>query len=114
NVTLIESPAASAKIPRAADAALFHFTHDIMRTPNAITNVVAHLKPGSRVVAIGIKWAPWWYIRANMRVWRLARAYTTTFEGLSAQWTHLTALLRDLNIESLNNNMVYLAVGTKP
>ena len=39
NVTLISASVEEAAIPLAADAALFHFTHDIMRTPNALANV---------------------------------------------------------------------------
>jgi SAM-dependent methyltransferase len=46
NVTLVEAPAAAAEIPIQADAALFHFTHDIMRTPRAVANVVEHLIAG--------------------------------------------------------------------
>jgi ubiquinone/menaquinone biosynthesis C-methylase UbiE len=48
NVTLISVSVEEAAIPIAADAALFHFTHDIMRTRNAIANVVSHLKSGAR------------------------------------------------------------------
>lgn len=33
NVDLVQTPAASARIPVMADAALFHFTHDILREP---------------------------------------------------------------------------------
>jgi ubiquinone/menaquinone biosynthesis C-methylase UbiE len=113
NVTLVEAPAAAAEIPIQADAALFHFTHDIMRTPRAVANVVEHLKPGGHVVAIGIKWAPWWRVRANLRTWRLARAYTTTFEGLRAPWSHLADLVPDLHAESLADGFLYFARGTK-
>jgi len=113
NVTLIEAPAAEAQIPIHADAALFHFTHDIMRTPRALENVVKHVKPGGRVVAIGIQWAPWWRLRANLRTWRLARAYTTTFEGLGAPWSHLEVLVSDLRAEPLADGSIYLASGTK-
>jgi len=113
NVTLVEAPVAAAEILIQADAALFHFTHDIMRTPRAVANVVKHLKPGGHVVAIGIKWAPWWRVRANLRTWRLARAYTTTFEGLRAPWSHLADLIPDLHADSLADGCVYLASGTK-
>jgi len=113
NVSLVEAAAAAAQIPIQADAALFHFTHDIMRTPRAVANVVEHLKSGGHVVAIGIKWAPWWRLRANLTTWRLARAYTTTFEGLRAPWSHLADLIADLRVESLAEGFVYLASGTK-
>ena len=113
NVALIEAPAAEAVIPMLADAALFHFTHDIMRTAHAVAHVVAHLKRGGRVVAIGIKWAPWWSLRVNLRVWRLARAYTTTLEGLHAPWSYLAEVIPDLTIEPIADGLAYLATGTK-
>ncbi len=70
NITLINSPVEDAKIPVTADAALFSFTHDIMRTPRAVENAVKSLKPGGRIVAMGCKWAPWWALATNWRTWR--------------------------------------------
>ena len=53
-------PAERARIPLQADAALFHFTHDVLRRPDAVANVMRHLKPGARVVASGLKWSDVW------------------------------------------------------
>jgi hypothetical protein len=47
NVTLLCSPAETADLRGMADAALFHFTHDILRRPEAVAHVMWHLKPGS-------------------------------------------------------------------
>ena len=58
NILLVSSSVEDAEFSGEADAALFSFTHDIMRTPRALQNVVAHLKPGARIVAFGVKWAP--------------------------------------------------------
>jgi precorrin-6B methylase 2 len=82
NVVLIQAPAEEAVIPVEADAALFYATHDIMRTPRALENVVAHLKRGARVLAVGMKWAPWWAVATNLRTWNMARQFCTTLEGL--------------------------------
>src|SRR5713226_9713510 len=46
NVSLIESAVENAAIPVEADTAIFYATHDIMRTPTALENVIGHLKPG--------------------------------------------------------------------
>ncbi len=54
NVTLLSASVEDAEIPVAADGALFHFTHDIVRTPGALANVGRHLKPGARVVSAGL------------------------------------------------------------
>src|SRR5262245_22633282 len=41
HVELIEASAASAQLHGKADAALFHFTHDVMRDEKALDNVLA-------------------------------------------------------------------------
>lgn len=51
NVTLLCSPVETVEISWMADVALFHFTHDVLRRPDAVVNVVHHLKPGAHVVA---------------------------------------------------------------
>ena len=81
NVTLIESAADEVDIPIRADAALFHFTNDILRSPQALDNVFRHVKLGGRVAAAGDKWAPWWAFPVNLYVWAIARQYVTTFQG---------------------------------
>jgi hypothetical protein len=53
NITLIESAIEEAEIPVQADAVLFHFTHDVMRSTLAIENVFRHVKPGGHVVSAG-------------------------------------------------------------
>ena len=111
NVTLISASVEEAAIPLAADAALFHFTHDIMRTPNALANVRRHLKPGARMVAAGLKWAPLRAMPLNLFVWGAALRSTTTLEGLARPWSHLEELVTDLRLEEMLGGMVYLASG---
>ena len=111
NVTLISASVEEAAIPIAADAALFHFTHDIMRTRNAIANVVSHLKPGARVVAAGLKWAPIRTMPLNLFVWNAALRSTSTLEGLARPWSNLEALVPELEIEQMLGGTVYVASG---
>lgn len=113
NVTLVQAAADEPEIPAEADAALFHHTHDIMRTPRAVAWAVQHVKPGGHVVAVGIRWAHWWQFRINWRVWRLARGYATTLEGLRAPWSHLATLISNLKVETIGDGGRYLAWGTK-
>jgi hypothetical protein len=101
-----------AQIPRAADAALFNFTHDIMRTRGALANVRGHLKPGARVAATGLKWAPMRAMPLNLLVWGAALRSTTTLEGLARPWSHLEDLVTGLEVEEMLGGMVYLASGT--
>ena len=111
NVTLINSSVEDAAIPVAADAALFHFTHDIMRTPNALANVRARLRPGARVVAAGLKWAPIRTLPLNLFVWNAALRSTSTLEGLARPWNNLEHILQELEVEQMLGGTVYVASG---
>jgi len=111
NVTLISASVEEAAIPFAADAALFHFTHDIMRTARALANVVGHLKPGARIVAAGLKWAPIRTMPLNLLVWNAALRSTSTLEGLARPWSHLEPLVSGLEVEQMLGGTVYVATG---
>ncbi len=111
NFTLIQSPIESAEISVAADAALFHFTHDVMRTRDAVCNVIRSLRPGARVVATGLKWAPPWAMPVNMAVFYAAMRSVSTFEGLARPWSLLEPLLADFSLEERQARSVYIASG---
>lgn len=112
NVTLIGASVEDAAIPIAADAALFHFTHDIMRTPGALANIVNDLKPGARVVAAGLKWAPVRTMPLNLFVWNAALRSTSTLEGLARPWSNLEQILQNIEVEQTLGGTVYIAHGT--
>ncbi|WP_372526253.1 class I SAM-dependent methyltransferase [Piscinibacter sp.] len=111
NVTLLCSPVETADIPELADAALFHFTHDILRRPEAVDNVVRHLKPGAHVVASGLKWAGTWAIPVNLLVLPAALHSVTSLEGLQKPWSKLAARTGPLDVESMLLGAVYVASG---
>jgi len=98
------SPAETAPIPVRADAAIFCLTHDIVRNPQAVKNVVAHLRPGARIAALGPKWASWrdlwwapWCVHTvNLLVVTLNQPYVRSFEGFGRPWSHLVRLVPDL------------------
>lgn len=113
NVTLIGSSVEEAHIPESVEAALFSLSHDVVRSPLAIQNVMRSVKHGGRVVAAGAKWAPWWALPVNIGVWYGARRYTTTFEGFSRPWSHLASYVHDLQIEPHLHGAMYVAWGTK-
>lgn len=111
NVRLVCAPAASAQLEGKADAALFHFTHDILRDPVAVSNVLSHLKPGARVVASGLQWAAPWIWPTNAFVMLAALYSVTSFEGLGHPWDKLAAHLRDVDVQSALLGGVYIATG---
>ncbi len=98
NISLIEAPVEDAAIPVAADAALFALSHDIMQTPEALENVVRHVKPGGRIAVVGTKWAPWWALHIRIFQWLTCRGGMTTYKGLGRPWTHLQRLVPNLRV----------------
>lgn len=111
-VTLLCSPVETADIRVNADAALFHFTHDILQQPEAIANVINHLKPGARVVAAGLKWAAPWLLRpVNLFVLPAALRSVTSLDGMDQPWRRLQDQLGHLNVESRLRGGAYIASG---
>jgi ubiquinone/menaquinone biosynthesis C-methylase UbiE len=112
NVTLIESAIEDAAIPEVADAAVFVLTHDVMRSPEALDNVLARVRPGGRIAGAGGKRAPTWVVPANVYLRYAMRRYTTTMEGFDRPWRILEALVPDLRVKSLLLGGAYVAWGT--
>jgi len=112
NVELVCAPVEVAKIPALADAALFHFTHDILQQPEALANVLRHLKPGARVVASGLKWAGSWRWPTNLFVLPAALRSVSSLEGLRAPWAGLAKAVPDLEIRETLLGGVFVALGT--
>src|SRR5919109_3733045 len=93
--------AEQASIDAVGDGALFSFTHDVLQSPTAVANVVAHLKPGARVASVGAKLAGGWSPIVNFFVRRSARPYMTTFRGLDRPWRMLERYVQDFDVKSL-------------
>jgi SAM-dependent methyltransferase len=111
NVTLIEASVEDAALPDGADAALFHFTHDILRAPAAVSNVMQALRPGARVVACGLKWAAPWAWPVNLFVFGAALHSVTSLDGLSEPWSLLRAPVAGLVVEPAMAGAVFIARG---
>lgn len=116
NVELVESAAEDAELAAlCADAVLICGVHDVMRSPPALANVLRYLRDGGRVVAAGPKWVPWWRpdaVAMNLSTWSVNRAYVTTFEGFDRPWSHLAALIPDLEVEVVYGGGGYIVAGT--
>jgi demethylmenaquinone methyltransferase/2-methoxy-6-polyprenyl-1,4-benzoquinol methylase len=110
-ITLLEATASEAPLQGLADAALFHFTHDVLREAEALDHVIAHLRPGGRVVAAGLQWAPPWMIPANLFVLGAALYSVTCMEGLEQPWTLLARRVQDLQVRTRGFGGIYIASG---
>lgn len=113
-VSLQCAPVADADWPQQADAALFHFTHDILQSEDALDRVLAHLKPGARVAVTGLKWTSPWYGGLNALVWWNAIQSVTTLHGMDAPWRPLVERGAQLTFETFVMGTIYVASGTMP
>ncbi|HLO94341.1 MAG TPA: methyltransferase domain-containing protein, partial [Burkholderiaceae bacterium] len=113
-LNLIEAPAEHADFPAKADAALLFFTHDLQQCPEAMRRLQAALKPGARVVAAGLVWAPAWQWLSNAFVWGAAWHSLCCFEGLGAPWQGLLPLLAEHRLERRSLDTMYLLSGHTP
>lgn len=110
-MTLVNAPAETAHVPFKADAALFHFTHDILLRPEAIANIVHRLKPGAHVVAAGLQWAAPWAWLTNAFVLAAASHSVTSLEGLGRPWSRLAEQVGELDVTATMMGGVYIASG---
>ena len=115
NVTLIEASVEEAMLAtlpsERADAALFHFTHDILREPAALANVARALRPGASVVACGLKWSAPWAWPVNLFVLGAALHSVSSLTGLAQPWSLLAAHLEPLEVDSTAAGAVFIARG---
>lgn len=117
NVTFIQSSIEEAAIPSQGDAALFAFSHDIIRSPQAVENAVQHLKPGGHVAVVGVAWGRWWELPFSLMLWLNLRRGATTYEGLGRPWSHLERLVPRLQVRRAfggRHGCYYLGWGRVP
>jgi len=113
NVLLIERAAEEAEIPAPIDAVLFHFAHDVLRSPLALENVFRAARAGARVAAAGMKYLPWWAAPANLYILLKAYPYAANLGGLGRPWTILQERYApDLQVESVFWGGGFIAHGT--
>lgn len=114
NVTLLGAPAEAAPLEGDADAALLHFTHDILRRGDALDHLLAHLRPGARIVASGLKWARGARALVNLAVLPAALHSVSTLEGLDEPWSELAARVDALQVRQRLFGAVFVACARAP
>lgn len=114
NLTLLCAPAEEARLNGRADAALLHFTHDIMQNGTALDHVLRHLKPGVTIVASGLKWAPAWALPMNLLVLPAALRSVSSLAGLQRPWQELARRVGEPERQTLLAGGVYLIKARVP
>lgn len=111
NVWHAQAPAETVVLPQPADAVLFNFTHDILRTPAALDHLQRQVRPGARVAVCGMKFFPWWTGPLNLLPWLKNRPYNARPAELWHPWDHLQARCTEFRRTSVMAGMGYLATG---
>ena len=99
NVTLIQARAEEVVLPRAVDALLFNYTHDVIRSRSALDNLFRQSRVGAKVAVAGIKHPPRWLDPFRLYRRFKSRECHQTDEGLNAPWDLLLAWIPDLQVE---------------
>ena len=112
NVRVVETDVRTARLDQGCfDAALFHYTHDVLREPAALESLFSGVKPGARIAVAGFKSASAWALPLTcFSMWR-ARKYLTTFEGLRAPWSHLVQWVPDFQWQPRLGGSGYVGWG---
>lgn len=111
NVTLTESTAEALQLPEPVDAAVMCAVHDILRSREAIENVVGQLRPGARVAAAGGKWIEPAIHPLNVVTASAHAAFVDSFEGFGEPWSHLGELLDDFEVSVVAYGAGFIASG---
>jgi demethylmenaquinone methyltransferase/2-methoxy-6-polyprenyl-1,4-benzoquinol methylase len=114
NVSVQEAAAQEFRLGQPVDALLFHYTHDILRSPLAISRLLACARPGARVAVAGIKYFTGWLAPLNFWVYWKNTGYNGAPGELASPWDRLAPLLDDWRLESTQFGMGYLASGRVP
>jgi ubiquinone/menaquinone biosynthesis C-methylase UbiE len=111
NVTLLHAAAQALALPEPVDALLFHYTHDILRSPAALDRILACGKPEVRVAIAGVKYFPRWLAPLNAWVYLKNYGYNGAPGGLRTPWDRIAPRLDDWRITSTQLGMGYIATG---
>ena len=113
NIVLIEAAVEEAVVPAKADAMLFCYTHDVLRSGDALKNLFASARPGARVASCGAKRYPLWLAPLNLWVLWRTYGYLSTIEGLDRPWSLLASYCPDFTVrETFFLGSGYVGRGT--
>jgi arsenite methyltransferase len=113
NVWQVRAPAENVALPEPADAVLFNYTHDILRTPEALANLMRQTKPGARIAIAGMKYFPWWTGPLNLLAWLKNRPYNAKAADLWQPWDRIEAYCQSFERWTTQFGMGYIARGIK-
>ena len=111
NVWHVCAPAETVTLPEPADAVLFNYTHDILRTPAALGNILRQARPGARIAVAGMKFFPWWTGPLNLLAWLKNRPYNAHAADMWRPWDLLELQCETFTRATTHAGMGYVAQG---
>lgn len=111
NIELICASGKDVRFKGRPDAALFHFVHDINRTPEAVSNLFEQLPPGTRVAIAGMKSLPWWLAPLHLIAWLKNRRSKVRGRELRKPWSLIEPHLQSFNWKPIQGGMGYIGSG---
>jgi ubiquinone/menaquinone biosynthesis C-methylase UbiE len=111
NVSLFQTAAQHLALPDPVDALLFHYTHDILRSPAALDSIFACARPEARVAIAGVKYFPRFLAPLNAWVYLKNHAYNGAPGGLRTPWDRVAPRLEDWRITPTQFGMGYIGTG---
>lgn len=114
NVHLVLSSAQALALPAPVDALLFHYAHDILRSPTAVERLLSLARPGARVAIAGIKYFTGPLALLNPWVYLKNFGYNGAPGELRSPWDRIAPRLVDWQIAPTQWGMGYIASGRLP
>lgn len=111
NVELFETSAQALQLPEPVDALLFHYTHDILRSPLALDRLLGSARAGATVAIAGVKYFPRWLAPLNLWVYLKNRPYNGKPGELASPWDRIAPHLSHWQMTPTQFGMGYLASG---
>lgn len=110
-IVLVHAPAATARLPVTADAAVFCAVHDLLQDEAAVDNVIDQLRPRAAVAAVGGRWMHPLMLVHNLAIYLLHAPYVHDFHGFDRPWLVLAGRLASWRVQGLAGGSGYLLLG---
>jgi arsenite methyltransferase len=114
NIELHQASAESVQLSGLADAALWHYVHDISRSPDAVRALMAQMRPGATLAMAGMKFFPWTLAPLNLLAWLKNRPYNVRAHELHQPWRLVAAHLSGFDWQPTQWGMGYIGHGRTP
>ncbi len=112
NVELIEACGDSVILSSPPDAILFSYTHDLLQSQSSLEHILRQTRSGARVVAVGTKLFPKWFVPGNWYLRHTHHMTITNFSDFDAPWRKLSLLCARHDVRSTVPGSRYLFTGT--